>query len=46
MLISDNIKYLYGEVFHNKELEDYYKITKPWKNTQKQVNYILDYNNN
>lgn len=46
ILMSDNIKYLYGEVFHNEELEDYYKITKPWKNTQKQVDYILNYNNN
>ena len=43
MLISDNIKYLYGKELNNEELEDYYKVMKPWKNTEKQRDYILTY---
>ena len=43
MLISDNIKYLYGNELNNEELEDYYKVMKPWKNTEKQRDYILTY---
>ena len=44
MLMSDNIKYLYGDKFGLDELQDYYKIMLPWKNTKKQRNYILTYN--
>lgn len=51
MLLSNNIKYLYGRVYNNgfpdsnnEELKEYYKIMKPWKNTIKQRNYILTYN--
>ena len=43
MLMSDNIKYLYGKDCNNEELEDYYKVMKPWKNTEKQRDYILTY---
>ena len=43
LLMSDNIKYLYGKDFNNEELEDYYKINKPWKNTKEQRDYILIY---
>ena len=42
MLLSKNIKNLYG----NKELKEYYKIMKPWKNTIVQRNYILTYDYN
>ena len=44
MLLSNNNKYLYGKVFENEELKEYYKIMKPWKNTIEQRNYILTYN--
>tara|TARA_B100001758_G_C18297928_1_gene550727 strand:+ start:293 stop:1024 length:732 start_codon:yes stop_codon:yes gene_type:complete len=44
VLVSDNIKYLYGGEFGLDELQDYYKIMLPWKNTEKQRNYILTYN--
>ena len=44
--MSNNIKYHYGEIFNNKELKDYYKIMKPWKNTNKQRDYILTYKYN
>ena len=51
MLLSNNIKYLYGRVYNNgypdsnnEELKEYYKIMKPWKNTIEQRNYILTYN--
>jgi hypothetical protein len=45
MLLSDNIKYLYGNCdANNEELKEYYKIMKPWKNTITQRNYILTYN--
>ena len=43
MLLSKNIKNLYG---NNKELKEYYKIMKPWKNTKVQRNYILTYDYN
>ena len=43
LLMSDNIKYLYWKDFNNEELEDYYKINKPWKNTKEQRDYILIY---
>lgn len=43
MLLSNNNKYLYGKVFENEELKEYYKIMKPWKNTIEQRNYILTY---
>lgn len=43
MLLSENIKYIYGSAFDNKEQQDYYKIMKPWRNTQKQREYILNY---
>jgi hypothetical protein len=46
MLLSNNIKYLYGKNFNNEELEEYYKIMKPWKNTIEQMNYILTYDYN
>ena len=46
LLMSNNIKYHYGEIFNNKELKDYYKIMKPWKNTNKQRDYILTYKYN
>ena len=42
MLLSKNIKNLYGK----KELKEYYKIMKPWKNTIVQRNYILTYDYN
>ena len=45
MLLSDNIKHVHdiASIENFKELEDYYKITKPWKNTQIQREYILSY---
>ena len=47
MLLSENIKYIYGTTFpKHEELPDYYKIMVPWKNTQKQRDYILTYNYN
>jgi hypothetical protein len=46
MLLSNNIKYIYGEETLNKELEEYYKFMKPWNNTVKQCNYILTYGRN
>ena len=46
MLLSNNIKNLYGESCNNKELQDYYKFMKPWKNTKKQRDYILTYDYN
>ena len=46
MLLSNNNKYLYGKVFENEELKEYYKIMKPWKNTIEQRNYILTYDYN
>lgn len=42
MLLSNNIKNIY--TFN--ELQDYYKIMFPWKNNQKQRDYILTYNYN
>ncbi len=45
-LLSDNINYIYGNDFNNKEFDDYYKIMKPWKNTEKQREYILTYKYN
>lgn len=41
--VTFNIKYLYGEAFNNKELQDYYLIMKPWKNTKKQKNKEIIY---
>jgi hypothetical protein len=46
MRMSDNIKHLYGKPINNEELQDYYIIMKPWKNTKKQRDYILTYNYN
>ena len=33
--MSYNIKNLYDEAINNKELQNYYKFMKPWKNTKK-----------
>jgi hypothetical protein len=46
MLLSTNNKYLYGKDFNNEELQEYYKIMKPWKNTIVQRNYIITYDYN
>ena len=46
MLLSNNNKYLYGKDCNSEELNEYYKIMKPWKNTIEQRNYILTYNYN
>lgn len=47
MLLSDNIKYIYGSPVGDwEELQDYYKIMLPWKNTKKQRDYILTYDYN
>ncbi len=46
MLLSNNIKYIYGEAFNNKELQDYYLSMKPWRNTKIQRDYIINYNYN
>lgn len=43
MLFSENIKYIHGYCGDNVENQDYYKIMKPWKNTQTQREYILKY---
>lgn len=43
MLLSENIKYIHGYCGDNVENQDYYKLMKPWKNTQKQREYILHY---
>ena len=43
ILLSDNIKYTYGNACNNEELEDYYKFMKPWKNTKQQREYIITY---
>ena len=45
MLLSDNIKNIHDIacIENFKELENYYKIMKPWKNTQIQREYILSY---
>ncbi len=39
--ISDNIKNVYQH--DEEELEDYYNVMKPWKNTKEQKDYILTY---
>ena len=44
MLLSENIKYLYGNSFDNKDLKYYYEVMKPWKNTKQQRDYIITYN--
>jgi hypothetical protein len=44
--LSNNNKYLYGKCCNNEELNEYYKIMKPWKNTIEQRNYILTYDYN
>jgi hypothetical protein len=53
--MSDNIKYVEGfdynnktsdkgyNVSNNEKLKDYYIIMKPWKNTEKQRDFILTY---
>ena len=46
MLLSTNKKYLYGKDLDNEELQEYYKIMRPWKNTIIQKNYILTYDYN
>jgi len=46
ILLSNNNKYLYGKACNNEELNEYYKIMKPWKNTIEQRNYILTYDYN
>ena len=46
ILLSNNNKYLYGKDCNNEELNEYYKIMKPWKNTIEQRNYILTYDYN
>lgn len=43
LLFSKYIKNHYGEFNNNKELQGYYKHTRPWKNTNKQRDYILTY---
>lgn len=43
LLMSNNIKYHYGEYCDNKELEHYYLNMKPWKNTKEQRDYIVTY---
>ena len=43
MLLSDNNNYLHGKAANNEELNEYYKVMKPWKNTIEQRNYILSY---
>ena len=44
LLLSDNIKSIYGNSCSTiKELTEYYKVMKPWKNTKVQRNYILTY---
>lgn len=42
MLISDNLKELHTP-FQENDIKDYYSIMKPWKNTEKQREYILSY---
>ena len=46
MLLSNNNKYFYGKDGNNEELNEYYKIMKPWRNTLVQRNYILTYKYN
>ena len=46
MKLSYNIRHLHGKDCNNEELQDYYKVMKPWKNTEEQRNYILTYNYN
>ena len=43
MIFSDNIKYIHPEAKKLNDLEDYYKIMIPWKNTKIQRDYILNY---
>ena len=44
MMISKNIKCLSSWFNrHNPELQDYYEVMSPWKNTKKQREYILSY---
>ena len=41
--IPKNNKSFYNEKFNSSELQNYYKIMYPWKNTKKQRDYILTY---
>ena len=43
MIFSENIKYICGKHCGNKELTEYYKFARPWKNTVEQREYILTY---
>lgn len=43
MLLSTNVKYRCGKWNDNEEFKEYYKIMRPWKNTQVQRDYILTY---
>jgi len=43
LMLSDNIKSHYGKDCNNEELEEYYKVAKPWLNSDTQRDYILSY---
>ena len=39
MLLSDNIKHIYTT--DDENLEEYYKVVKPWKCTNKQKEFMM-----
>jgi hypothetical protein len=41
MLLSDNIKICYTT--DGEDLEDYYKVMKPWKYTNEQKEFMMTY---
>ena len=43
LTFSKYIKNHYGEFFDNAELKEYYEVSRPWKNTKEQRDYILTY---
>jgi len=43
MMLSDNIKFIYVIFVDSEGIQNYYTVMKPWKNTKKQRDYILNY---
>ena len=41
--MSNNIKHIYGKTSDNEELNEYYLLNKPWKNTKLQREYMMSY---
>jgi hypothetical protein len=45
-IFSSNIKKIYSPYMYKRQLEQYYLINKPWKNTQEQRDAIINYKYN